>query len=163
MNKKYFVPVGAIAFASIVMLGATVSFAQATTTTNPETTLVQRIAQKFGLEEEKVQAVVDEVHTERHAQMQKNLEAKLTQAVVNGKITEGQKAAIVAKSTEMKAKKADINREAFRNMTEDERKAHKDAKEAELKTWVESNGLSLETLKDLMIFKGHKGAGMRMH
>jgi hypothetical protein len=59
--------------------------------------IVQRLAQKFGLQETEVQAVFDEVHQERHQKMKQDMENRLNQAVQEGKITESQKQAILDK------------------------------------------------------------------
>ena len=114
-------------------------------------TIIQRIAQRFNLNETDVQKVFEEQRDEHHAQMKKNLEEKLTQAVKDGKITEVQKTAILNKFSEIKTNKPD-----FKNMTPDQRKQAMDQKKTELENWAKENGLSLETLQEVL---GHDGIG----
>ncbi len=99
--------------------------------TKSNTTLVQRIAQRFGLNEKDVQSVFDQLHQEKQAEMQKLFEDRLTQLVNEGKITDNQKQLIISKHKEMMDKKQ-TNRE-------------------DLKTWAEQNGIDMQ-----YIFGGSK-------
>lgn len=116
--------------------------------TNPASSLVQKIAQRFNLNPSDVQKVFDEEHEERHQKMQEKMEQRLSQAVTDGKITESQKQAIINKFAEMKNNKPDP--EHFKNMTEEQRHQEMEQKKAELETWASQNGLSLDTLHELM-------------
>jgi hypothetical protein len=130
------------------------------------TNMIQKLAQKLGVPEDKVKGAFDEIHNERHAEMQKNHEQKLNTLVSEGKITEAQKAAIIAKMEEMKSK-MEANKDAFMNMTPEERKAKIEAEHAELENWAKAQGLDLSTLpfgmggKMIMKFKGHEGGPKR--
>lgn len=96
---------------------------------SPFTTIVERIAQRFNLNQTDVQSVFDEMHEERHAQMHENLETRLSTAVSEGTITEAQKQAILTKFDEMPA-----NHEQMR---------------AEMEAWMSANGLTQEQLQNI--------------
>jgi hypothetical protein len=77
------------------------SMSRVSAQTTPAQTIIQRIAAKFGLKEADVQSVFDVQRDERQAEMQKRFEDNLTQAVKDGKITQAQKNAILAKHQQM--------------------------------------------------------------
>lgn len=108
--------------------------------TSVRDTIVQKIAAKFGLKEADVQSVYDTQRTERQAEMQKRFEEMLTQSVKDGKITEAQKTAILAKHKEMQT-----NRE----------KEH-----AEWQSWLKAN--NLENVDLGLGFGRGMGKGMGM-
>lgn len=118
-------------------------------------TLVQRIAQKFGLQQSNVQSVFDEVRKERQAEMQKRLEDRLAQAVKDGKLTETQKNLILAKHKEMQANR-EKNRDAWMKMTPEERRNEKQKIRTELEAWAKANTIPLEWVMPY----GRGGMGM---
>jgi hypothetical protein len=112
---------------------------------------VQTIVEKFNLNEEEVVKVLAEDRTAHQAEMQAEFETKLTALVTEGKITQAQKDAIVAKHTELMANKTPGDREANR------------AKGQEFRTWLESQGID-ETLIGLRgQGQGMGGQGRGMH
>lgn len=149
MNKKIGLPIAIVMILGLGVLGA--GFVGAQTPTDGTKTIVQRIAEKFNLNQTDVQAVFDEEHEEHHKQMQVRVEENLNQAVKDGKITEAQKQAILTKFSEMKDSKPDF--EKFRSMTEEERRQVMEQKRTELESWAKENNLDLTTLQELM---GHK-------
>lgn len=118
-------------------------------------TLVQRIAQKFGLQQSSVQAVFDDVRKERQAEMQKRLEDRLTQAVKDGKLTDAQKNLILAKHKEMQANR-EKNRDAWMKMSPEERRNERQKTRAELEAWAKANNIPLEWVMPY----GRGGMGM---
>ncbi len=106
--------------------------------TSPAQTIIERIAAKFGLKQADVQSVFDVQRDERQAEMQKRFEANLTQAVKDGKITEAQKNAVLAKHQEMQQER------------EKER--------TDWQSWLKANNLENT---DLGFGFGGKGMGMR--
>lgn len=157
-KKKIFFPV--LALAIITAAVTTSSFVSAQDTTGANS-LVAAIAQKFNLNQNDVQAVFDEERNKSEAQMKTQMEAKLTQAVTDGKITEAQKQAIIAKMAEMKNNRPD--KEEFQNLTKEQRKARMDEKKAEMDTWLSQNGLTREVFQQVMgAFKGGHGRRMMM-
>ena len=145
MNRKIIIPVvllsGALAVGS---LGLTHAYAQDSAGYSP---IVQKIAEKFGLNVSEVQDVFDEARADHHAQMLTNFEGRLTQAVTDGKITEEQKQKILDKHEEMQAKMYE-----WKNLTPEGRREKIKAFHEELKTWAEENEIDFPFL----IFRGLK-------
>lgn len=141
MNRHLIIPVVAVTIAGAAAFAATQSYAQTADTTR--TTLVQRIAQRFNLQESDVQTVFDEARQEHQSQMHAQFEARLTTAVENGKLTEEQKQSILAKHQELMAEH-DAERESLRNMIPEERRAHHQEERAELEAWAAENGIDLQ-------------------
>jgi hypothetical protein len=121
------------------------------------TTLVQRLAQKLGLQQSQVQSVFDDVHGEMQTEMQKKLEERLTQAVKNGNITEAQKKLILAKHKELQLER-EKNWEAWKNLTPEQRKAQMEKAKTELETWAKNNNIDTQWLAGY----GMKGMGRKL-
>ena len=119
--------------------------------------LVQRLTEKFGLNQTEVEEVMSEYRGEHRGQMQaerqSQREESLSQAVSDGKITQAQKDSYLAKMAELQA-----NRPALADLTPEEHQANKESHRAEMETWAEANGLDLDDLHPLM-GKGLKGDG----
>lgn len=159
LKKKIFFPILALAIIGTAV--ATSGFVSAQDTTGPNS-LVAAIAQKFNLNESDVQSVFDEQRSKHQAERKARIEQKLTQAVTDGKITEAQKQAILTKLSEIHENKP--NFEEFKNLTEEQRKAKMDEKKTEMENWVKQNGLSLDTLYQLIGGpRGHGKGMMFMH
>lgn len=109
--------------------------------------IVQRLVERFNLNEGEVQAVVDEFREEKHAEMQAKLVEKLDAAVADGKLTETQKDAILAKEEEMRAK-----HEELRDLEPEERREAMRELREEMRAWAEENGLKRPGF-------GHRGFG----
>lgn len=84
-------------------------------------TLIQKLAQKLGLGEDKVKSAFDQIRSENQTEKQKLIEDSLAQAVKDGKITEVQKQAILAKYKELQTQREN--------------------KRADLEAWAKQNGL----------------------
>ena len=93
--------------------------------------VMQKLVERFNLNEDEVKAVFDDFRVERQAEMKARFEERLNQAVSDGQISEEQKQLIIAKHEELRAER--------------------NAKRDELKTWAEENGI------DLQLFFGPKG------
>lgn len=106
----------------------------------PGKTIVQRIAERFGLNESDVQSVFDQNHQERQAQRQDRMEERLTQLVAEGKLNESQKQAILSKMQEL-ANQKQSQMDNFRNMTRQERLTEMQKKHDEVKSWADSLGI----------------------
>lgn len=119
-----------------VAMFAGVASAQ-TPSTSSEQPLVDKIAQKFNLDKNKVQEVFDEDKKARETQRQEKLEARLAQAVSDGKITAEQKTAILNKLQEFRD-----YMKSLEDKPREERKELMKAKHEELKKWAEEQGLS---------------------
>jgi len=133
-NKLLVLAITAVVIGGAAWAGSTRALAA---TTGKYPPVVQKLIDKFGLKETEVQTVIEEARTEQQTTMQTRMEERLTDAVGNGKITEAQKTAILAKWKEISAKR------------ETERQ--------ELSDWAKQNGL--ESDYGFGWFGGH-GRGM---
>lgn len=158
--KKSLMAAAAVATVGLAGLGISgVASADTVAYTDGRAGLIDRLVAKFNLKEEDVRAVFEEERAAHEAERQQRIEDRLTQAVKDGKITEAQKAKIIAKLAELKAERESA-REEFKNMTHDERRAHMEQKRDELKQWAEDNGLSEELLRSyVMGFKYGRHVG----
>ena len=115
--------------------------------------IVQKLVERFGLNETEVREVFDEVRGERRAEMQAKHEERLNQAVSDGIITEEQKTVIMTKHEQMK-----VNRGNFKDLTQEERQTQREIRREEMKIWVEGQGIDLKELHQSMGGPG-KGFG----
>jgi len=95
--------------------------------------IIQKLVERFNLNTEEVQQVFDEVREERQEQGRARFEERLNQAVSDGRITEAQKEAILAKHAEMQANQANHRQE--------------------MQAWAEENGIDWP----LFLGGGHRG------
>lgn len=161
MKKKTLATMALVTVLGMGVLGSTSAFAQTTTDQNPMSSLVQSIATKFGLKEADVQAVFDAEREKHHTQMQATFEKKLTQYVIDGKITEAQKQLILQKRAELE-KNREAKRESNTSLTPEERKSQMEAEKSALQAWAKENGIDMQYL--MLGGRGHggfKGMGMR--
>ena len=137
--------------AGVLVLGTTAVKADETRDYPP---IVQKLVERFGLNEDEVKAVFDENRTERKEERQAKHDEKLDQAVSDGVITEEQKQALEAKREEMKPDKGE-----FRDLSKEEREVQREAHRGEMESWAEGQGIDLEALHQFMGPK--KGPGRR--
>lgn|SRR6185369_943261 len=142
IKKKLLIPALALTMAGTVLFATGHAFAQSTDT---RVSLVQQIADKFGLNKDEVQAVFDQAKSDRQAKRQDKFDARLDQLVSGGKITEAQKQLILDKFKDIAADRA-ANREKLQSMTPDQRKAFLKADRDALATWASDNGIDLKSL-----------------
>lgn len=105
----------------------------------PNNAIVSRIAEKFNLNESDVEAVFESIRDERMAEMQKQREERLEDAVSDGVITEMQKNSIL----EIMAK----------------HQGERDKNREEMKSWFEDQGIDEVKLRTYLGFGG-RGKGM---
>jgi putative NIF3 family GTP cyclohydrolase 1 type 2 len=115
--------------------------------TNTVSDIVARIAEKFNLKQEDVQKVFDEEKARHKAQWQKNLEAKLNDAVKNGDITDSQRQAILEKQKEIQS-----FRDSLKNLPDDQRKEKIRSFYDELQKWINKQGLTKKQLRKIGLF-----------
>jgi competence protein ComGC len=146
--------VGAVGTGTVAT-GAIASAESGTATdTDSMSSLVDKIASTFNLDKAKVQEVFDEQRSEMETKREAEVEAKLQTLVDDGTITTEQKTAIKAKMAAMKAER-ESNKDNFKDMTEEERKAAIDKKKTELETWAKEQGIDLTKLNG--VFGGPRG------
>jgi len=130
---------------------------------NPMQSLVQKIADKFGLKKEDVQAVFDQDRSDRQAEMETKKLAELDQLVKDGKITEAQKQLIINKQKERETNRQ-TEMQTMQGKTDEERKAAFEANKTKMQTerkaledWATQNGIDVKYL--MGGFGGHGGPG----
>ena len=141
MKKQLIVSTLALAILGLVAYGATRAYAD--NQWGGHTTIIEKLVERFGLNEEDVKAVFDETRKEHQVEMQSRLEERLNKAVASGDLTESQKQAIIAKHEEMKVNR-EANHESFQGMTREERKEAMEVKKAEMESWAEENSIDLK-------------------
>lgn len=145
-----------LSLAGVTTFGVVRAYAQ-TPTGGPFQSIIQKLAQRFGLNETDVKAVFDEVHTKRLTQMDALYERRLTDAVQSGKLTETQKSLLIDKHKELQAKRQS-DFASGQTMTFEQRKSAMQLQKQELQLWAQQNNIDLSYL-----FGRHKGIfrGMR--
>lgn len=156
MISRKTVALGAVAL-TIVGTTAFVSTSAFAQSTDGQTTMIQKLAQKLGVPEDKVKVAFDELHSERHTEMKKNMETRLSELVSQGKLTEAQKQAILAKMEELKTEHQNLKTE-MQNMTPEQRMQRMEQERTELENWAKSQGID-PSLLPMMKFKMHRGMG----
>ncbi len=157
--KKIILTTLSLVVLSGVVVGANRVYAQSNSGKFAD--LVQMIADKFGLNKADVQSVFDQFHTQKQNQMETNFENRLSLDVTNGKITEAQRQAIIAKFKELQQARL-TDQENWKNLTPDQRKTKMNEQRTALETWATQNGISTTYLQGLRFGFG-KGFGMKRY
>ncbi|MDB5168867.1 MAG: hypothetical protein JWO41_223 [Candidatus Saccharibacteria bacterium] len=148
-----------VTLASLTGAGVVSAATSTSTATDGQSSLISKIATKFGLKESDVKAVFDANRTAHQAERQAQIEKELTQLVTDGKITADQKTLILNKAKEVQAARQ-ANHTAMQGKTDAERKAAMDAEKTALEQWAKDNGISTDYLKYVSGFGGrHSGPG----
>jgi hypothetical protein len=138
--------VGLTSIAGVSMASA--ESTSGTTSSDPMSSLVQKIASKFNLNKDDVQKVFDDDKAAREAQHDKQIDDRLQKLVDAGTITGAQKTAIESKLKELKqARQAD--RAEMKNLSDTERQSKMDERKNELETWAKEQGMDLTKLKGI--------------
>lgn len=131
MNKKNILPMAVLSLAAIAgtiyATGASASFGKGQEMTN-------QLAEKLGVEESKVESAMDEIRSEREAEVKAEQAERLQEAVDDGKITAEQKQALLDRQSAMEEAR--------------------EARRAENQQWMEDNGFDEETLHEYGISFG---------
>lgn len=130
---------------AVTILGGSLIAPKATlaannTWTDHFNTMIEKLSSKFNLNKDEVKTVFNEVRSQRQQERQKEMQAqfetRLNQAVKDGKITEEQKAKIIAKHQELQKERG--------------------SKHDEMEAWAKKNGINLEWMNQ---FQGPRGMG----
>lgn len=159
--KKSLMVAGAvttIGVAGVVGLGV----ASAATNSDGSNNLINRIATKFNLNKGEVEKVFEEERAEREAEHQQRIEERLSKAVVDGKLTEDQKAKILAKHAELKDDMEQLH-EAMAGKSKEEIRELKQQHHEELQQWAEDNDIPLKYLHFAAIAHPHGHEVMFKH
>jgi|GEM_PF-1453485 len=149
MKTKTKASLGALVIAaSVLFYSAMPVNAQNTSESEQFNTLVQRIAEKLNMDTADVKAVFEEVHKEKQSSHTSKLELRLSEAVTKGVITEDQKGQLLLKFGELTAAHGE-NREAWMNLSPEERQSKLTVQREELEKWASDHGINPETLKKI--------------
>lgn len=155
--KKPLLVVGAITSIGVAGIAGN-GLVSAETNSSGTNSLITKIAQKFNLKTEDVQAVFDEDRTAKQAERQAEVEKNLAQAVTDGKLTAEQKDKIIAKQKELQTAR-EAEGDIMKDKTETERKTAMDAKRTELEQWAKDNSIPTEFLRYVQGGPGGHGPG----
>lgn len=115
---------------------------------NPRTDMIQYLAQKLGLDQSKVQSAFDSYHSEQRAARQQQMTDRLTTyldgLVKQGKITEAQKTAILAKHSELQQIHETTD---WSTKTPEERRTAMEKQRADLEAWAKKEGIDISFLQ----------------
>lgn len=158
-NYRLLLPALALTLTSVAVIGA--STVSAHTQAGPQDTIIERLAERFGVEATEVQSAFDELHQERQTEMQTQLETRLQTAVEAGQLTAEQKQLILDKHAEMQSERPEKPEDWFELSPEERqaamgsRREAMETRHAELETWADQNGI------DLSYLQLNQGEGMR--
>ncbi|MEN8253017.1 MAG: hypothetical protein ABFQ62_01415 [Patescibacteria group bacterium] len=139
--SKHMLTLGAVALTAGAVVAAGAASVSARNVGTDRDEMSQKIAQRFGLDQSEVESFFEENRAQHQAERQAQFEENLTQAIADGKITEAQKQAILVKHEEVKSQ-----RDSIRDLEPEERRAAMQEKHEEMRTWAESQGISLEDI-----------------
>ncbi len=155
MNKTITLSVAALIISLTAVFG-TAAYAQSNQSGN--TSMAQKLSEKLGIEESKVQTAFDAVREDRHEEMEGKLMERLNQAVAEGKLTEAQKKLVIERHEALEEKHMS-EREQVQSMTQEERRTFMQGRRDEMQQWAEKNGIDFE---NVMPQQGRQG-GRGMH
>lgn len=146
MVPKIFLPVIGVAVAGLVATGGMGAMAHVDDdgTTRFEV-IVQRLVERFDLNRDEVVEVFEGLAVEHRAEVEAKVSQRLDMQVEKGNLTTDQRNALEAKRAELRAQFA-ADREAFSEMSSDERKAFLAEREAELRAWAVANEIDVKFL-----------------
>ncbi len=151
-KKTIVVALVVAALATISIFGAGLVIAQ---TLGDYPPIIQKIADKFGLNVDDVKAVFDEDQEARHEEMHAQCEASLDEAVEDGKITEPQKQELQTLLDKKKTLHEDT-----KDLAPEERREAMETHHSEITQWAEDNDVDLKDILGHTPGKGGRhGAG----
>ena len=121
--------------------------------------LIQRLAERFNLNQGEVEETFEQHRDQMQEKRKVQQEERLSKLVSEGKLTEAQKNALIAKREEWKNEK-EQNREEVQNMTREERREEMQGHSEEMQQWMEENGIDHDVLEG---FGEGMGRGHRFH
>ena len=162
MKKKTIVTVLSITVLAMSVFSAHTTYAQAPNQNREDvmTSIVQKISQRFGLKQDDVQEVFDQVKKDKQSQMEARFESKLETYVKEGKLTEAQKQLIITKHKELQDK-MQKEWQSKQNLTQEQRRAEMEKQRQEIEAWAKAHAIDPQYLG--LFFKGGHMKGMGMH
>ena len=160
MKKKLLIT-SAVVLSGVGSLAAVGIASAASNTSNAsnsnDSSIVDKIATRFGLNKADVQQVFDQNRADHQAERKANIKAKLDQAVKDGKLTQAQEDHILQVQGEIEALIGTTKPSQLSQSTKDQIKAKVD----ELKQWAIDNKIDLRYIGGPGLHAG-KGHGMGM-
>jgi hypothetical protein len=153
ISKKLILPMAAVAVVGAGLFGASLVSADSSST-DPQGSLVQKLADTFHVDKSKVQAVFDEHHTQMQADREAKYEDRLAQAVKDGQLTEDQKSKLLAKHKEL-VSQMEANKGSMKDKTPAERRTAMESERTAVQQWAKDNGVDAKWLMPL----GGRGHG----
>lgn len=150
-SKKIILP--ALAIAGLLAVGSFSATTVQAMDNERGLPLIQRIAERFNLEESDVEEVFSQYRVEHQVAMQERFEERLSSLVEEGKLTQEQADALIQKHEEMRA-----DHEALLQASPEEREEYRAAHRAEMQAWADEQGIDL-TIIGSMEGKGPRGGG----
>jgi hypothetical protein len=133
--------------------------------TDGGSTIVEKIATRFNLNEDEVQAVFDEHHKSHEAEMKAAHRERIAQAVTDGKLTQEQADHISKTLEEIHALRGDASPKELSDTSRQQIREKMDA----LHDWADEQDIDMHDIGPIRI-KGHHGpggpeghGGFRMH
>lgn len=153
ISKRTLIAGAAVAAVGLAGVGGVGLASAATSNSSNSTSIVDRIATKFNLDKDEVQAVFDEERNEHKAEMKQDRSDRLAQAVKDGDLTQEQADHITAAFNEIDALISDTPPD------EQSEEAHKQvrAKMDALHAWAEENDIDMPDL--VFGVRSHGGPG----
>lgn len=156
INKKLVIALVTVITAGTATIGVRhILAADNPSNNNPTASLIQKLVRKFNLNESEVTAVFEADRTERQTarqtEMKQRNEARLSEAVSQGKITEAQKQLILQKQAEWEASRQSQSPIGFKNLSDAQREAEKTKRDTDrkaLEDWATANGIDTKYLFD---------------
>ena len=130
----------ALLLGTVVMGGSLLIGSASASNSDHRSALMERIATKFNLNTSEVETVFNEERDARRAEMKAKFEDRLAQAVRDGKITDAQKSLIIEKHESLINERETL-KEAWRNMTREERKSAMEKRQNDLEAWMKANNI----------------------
>ena len=153
MKRSLFITTGLLAASVAGIVGTSMVSAATSGRSEKHAAMEKKLAEKFGLNQDEVKKFFEEQHLANQAEREAEIKTRLDQAVKDGKITQAQEDALIAKQKEMHDFMATL-----KDKTEDERHAAMKTKMQEMKTWATDNNIPTE----LMHGRGMGGHGKGM-
>jgi len=153
--KRSLLVAGAVATVGLSSL-AGVGIASAYSGMHEQSDIAAKIAQKFNLNQDDVQKVLDEDRAAHEAEFEQKRQEQLNQAVKDGTLTQDLANQLTAKEKEMKDLASSL-----KDKTPQERHSAMKAKMDEFKKWSEDNKIPESVMKMKMV-DGAPGSGHGM-
>ncbi|HEY1064308.1 MAG TPA: hypothetical protein VGE30_03360 [Candidatus Saccharimonadales bacterium] len=156
--KRSLIVGAAVATATLGALAGAGVVSAATDNTKSETSIVDKLASKFNLNKDEVQAVFDEDRAAHRAEREADQKERLAQAVSDGKLTQAQADHVTAALNDIRELRGDAKP---RTLSDEARDRIKDKMDA-LRDWAKQNNIDLEYVMPGHIPGGHGGPGWGM-